>query len=105
VIAAADAPSAPRPRWLKTVMIVVSVGYAALFAFSLLLAMVSPFAFDSGDTPRNWNAFLAMISFPLVVIAGIVFGWCAYGFRRFIFIPVGFALPLVYLVIFFISFS
>ena len=96
---------APRPRWLKIVMILVSIGYAALFAFSLLMALTSVFAFDSGDTPRNWHAFFAMASFPLVVIAGAAFGWCAYLYRHFAFIPVGFALPFVYLIIFWFSFS
>jgi hypothetical protein len=96
---------APRPRWLLVVMVLLSVGYAGLLAFAILGAIVSPMMFDSGDTPRNWAAFGFALIFPVAVSLGAAVSWSGFGFRRYALIPIGVALPIVYMVVFWFSFS
>jgi hypothetical protein len=102
---AAVVPRARHPRWLLVTMIVLSVGYAGLFAFAVMGALVSPMVFDSGETPRNWAAFFCFLFFPVLVLMSAAMGWCGFGFRRYRLIPLGFALPVIFGVVFWFSFS
>ncbi len=99
------AATSARPRWLLVTMIVLSVGYAGLFAFSILGAMVSPMVFDAGETPKAWHAFFAFLFFPVLVLISVALSWCGFGFRRYVLIPVGCALPVIYGIVFWLSFS
>ncbi len=86
-------------------MILMSVGYAGLFVFTLLAAVTSPMVFDSGDTSRNWAAFFGLLFSPLLVLLSLAVAWCGFGYRRPWLIPLGFALPVLYGVAFWTSFS
>ncbi len=98
-------PPGKRPRWLLVTMIILTVGYVGLFAFAVFAAMMSPMVFDSGDTPRNWHAFFAFLFFPVLVLISIALGWCGFGYRRYRLIPLSFALPILYSISFWFSFS
>jgi hypothetical protein len=86
-------------------MILLSLGYAGLFAFSLLMAVMSPMVFDSGETTRNTAAFFTILFFPVLILIGGALGWRGFAVRRYGLIPVGFALPVIYAVVFWFSFS
>ena len=103
-----DAPAAPRPRqprWLLVTMIVMSIGYVGIFVFSLMMAITSPMMFDSGETSRAWAAVIGALIFPFFVIGNVALAWCGYGFRRRTLIPVGFTLPFLYMVVFWMYFA
>ena len=95
----------PRPRWLLLVMILMSVVYAGLFAFSLFAAAMSVMVFDAGETPQAWAAFGAFVFFPLLILASVTFAWCGFGFRRYLLIGPAFFLPIIYGVVFWFSLS
>ncbi len=86
-------------------MILLSVGYAGLFVFSILGAITSPMVFDSGETPQLWHAFFALLFFPVCVVTSVTLSWCGFGFRRYLLIPLGCALPVIYGIVFWLSFS
>jgi hypothetical protein len=92
-------------RGLLATMIVLTTGYAGLFAFSILAAIVSPMVFDSAHGPREWSAFFAFLFFPMLVLLSIGLSWYGYALYRYRLIPVGFALPILYGVVFWFSFS
>ncbi len=98
-------PLPPRPRWVLVGMILMSVIYTGVFAFSLLAALMSPMVFDSGDTPRNMSAFFAFLFFPLLILACVAFAWTGFGIRRYALIVPSFLLPAIYCIIFWFSFS
>ena len=96
------APPVPRPAhppWLLVVMILLSVGYALGFACSLVGLFISPFLFDSGDTPRNWHAFYLVVALPPIILLSAATSWCAYGFRKYLLIPLGLVLPVADVVV------
>ncbi len=107
-LADASLPSAlpaPRPQWLLVAMIVLTVGYAALFCFALLAALVSPMVFDSGESTKTWSAFFAFLFFPVLVLLALALAWSGFGFRRYLLIPIGVALPIAYCLVFWFAFS
>jgi hypothetical protein len=86
-------------------MIVMSVGYAGIFVFTVLTAITSPLMFDSGDTSRAWKAVIAALICPFFVAGNVALAWCGYGFRRRTLIPIGFALPFLYMAVFWLYFA
>ncbi len=86
-------------------MIILTTGYAGLFAFAVLSAVMSPLVFDSGQGAREWSAFFAFLFFPLFVLLGIGLSWYGFASYRYKMIPVGFALPLIYATVFWFTFS
>jgi hypothetical protein len=95
----------PRPRWLLVIMILLSIGYAGMFVLSALMVLTSPFVFDSGDNARNWSAFFMILLSPLVAILSTTMGWYGYARRRYGLIPLGLALPAIYVAIFWFTYS
>jgi hypothetical protein len=81
-------------------MILLSIGYGVGFACSIVGLFISPFLFDSGDTPRNWHAFYLVVALPPILVLGAAMSWCAYGFRKYWLIPLGPVLPVIDVVIF-----
>ncbi len=95
----------PRPGWLLAVMILLSLGYLGLFVFSALMVITSPMVFDSGDNARNWSAFFEILLSPIVIVLATVISWYGFGARRYLLIPLGPVLPVIYGAIFWFSYS
>jgi hypothetical protein len=60
---------------------------SALFGLSLIPAaamiVMSPMAFDSGETATIWRAVLLLWAYPFVVIAAIAGSWILFALRRY----------------------
>lgn len=86
-------------------MILLTVGYAGLFAFSVLGAITSPLVFDSGDTNRNWTAFVGFLLYPLFILGSLALAWIGFRRGRTAWIVTGFLLPIAYATVFWCVFS
>ncbi len=95
----------PRPGWLLVILILLSLGYLTLFALSAMMVLTSPLVFDSGDTARNRSAFFQILLSPVVVVLATVISWYGFGARRYLMIPLGPVLPVIYGAIFWFSYS
>jgi len=92
-------------RVLLIAMIVLTTGYAGLFGFAILAAIMSPMVFDAAHGAREWSAFFAFLLFPFLVLFSIGLAWYGYGSYRNRLIPIALALPLIYGAAFWLTFS
>lgn len=74
-------------RRLRRICLATLITTTALFALSLIPAgamiVMSPMAFDSGETPAIWRAVLILWAYPFVVILAIAGSWILFALRRY----------------------
>ncbi|HEY1837604.1 MAG: hypothetical protein WBQ17_17695 [Rhizomicrobium sp.] len=71
----------PRPGKLGLALVLETLLSGAFLILIVFPLMMSPMIFDSGETNSRWAFFTALWLSPLVVLAGIVAAWIAYGVR------------------------
>jgi len=64
-------------------LVVATCVYALRLPLAVLAALVSPMAFDSGDSPAAWVYLGLALSYPVLVIAALIAAWLLYRRRRY----------------------
>ncbi len=79
-------PTPVAPRRSRGVMIFLIVA-TVLFGLSLLPAamavMMSPMAFDAGESREAWTFVLSVWAYPVLVILGLLMAWIFYTARAY----------------------
>ncbi|HEY7215472.1 MAG TPA: hypothetical protein VIC28_12630 [Thermoanaerobaculia bacterium] len=79
-------PIPPPPRRSRGVRIYLIVA-TALFGLSLLpaamAALMSPMAFDAGESREAWTFVLLVWAYPVLVILGLLAAWILYAARAY----------------------
>ncbi|MBV9121247.1 MAG: hypothetical protein JOZ39_11110 [Chloroflexi bacterium] len=94
--AAAPVVLKPRPMWLMSWLILETAGAVLAFGFWVLLAITSPFMFDSGVTTGHVVEVSVVLGFGPVLVAGLTGAWVFFRARAprlsagFSAIPVGY---------------
>ena len=74
-------------RKLRRICLAILISTTVLFAPSLIPAgamiIMSPMAFDAGETPAIWRAVLILWAYPFVVLAAIAGSWILFALRRY----------------------
>jgi hypothetical protein len=74
-------------RKLRRICLATLITTSVLFGLSLIPAVamiiMSPMAFDSGQTATIWRAVLLLCAYPFVVIAAIAGSWILFALRRY----------------------
>lgn len=70
-----------RPLTL-VVLVVATVLYLLSLPFAVVAALMSPMAFDSGQSPAAWAYLGGALSYPLLVVAALIASWLLYRRRR-----------------------
>jgi hypothetical protein len=91
-----------------TLAIVMTIVWGVLLLPGALLAITSPFMFDSGENPFVWSLFWAALAFPILCVASIVGSWVAWrilkaspvGRKQYLSIAIAYMplVPAVYLI-------
>ena len=72
-----------RRRPLTLVVLVVATAiYLLTLPFALAAALMSPMAFDSGESPAAWAYLGGALSYPVLVVATLIAAWLLYRRRR-----------------------
>jgi hypothetical protein len=102
-VAPAENPSsAPRPKWAKIVMLVMTVVWLLALVPAGLFAMMFPFAFDQGVSPQATRVAVGLVGGPFVLIGALLLAWLLFAARWVKLALIALVLPLVYFVIFLI---
>jgi hypothetical protein len=70
-----------RPLTLVALIAATAV-YVLSLPFAVVAALMSPMAFDSGQSPAAWAYLGGALSYPIWVVAGLVSAWLFYRRRR-----------------------
>jgi hypothetical protein len=86
------------PRHHLIAMIVASVVYGIALPFTVMAAMFSPMASDSGVNTGVWIFIITMMTLPVAILAAVIAGWIFYATRMPRLMWVAIAFPLLWLV-------
>lgn len=89
-------PKRRKQRFTLIVLIIFTVIYLLLLVPAGLLAMMFPFAFDSGATTEAYTVAILLLTFPIALILAPIIAWILYKFKQYIAALVFILLPLVY---------
>ena len=71
-----------RPLTL-VVLVIATVVYLLTLPFAVVAALMSPMAFDSGQSPAAWAYLGGALSYPVLVVATLLAAWLLYRRRRY----------------------
>jgi hypothetical protein len=91
---------APRPKWAKTFMIIMTIVWALALVPAGLFAMMFPFAFDQGVSPEAVRVAVGLVGGPFALLGALLLAWLLFAARRIRLAVAAMFLPLVYFVIF-----
>ena len=76
--------SARRRRpWTFVALLGATVVYVVSLPFAILAAMMSPMAFDSGESPAAWALLGAALGYPFLAVATVIVAWVFYARGRY----------------------
>lgn len=102
-LTAAEKPQpAPRPKWAKIVMIVMTIIWLLALIPAGLFALMSPFAFDQGVSQQATTVAVGLVGGPFAIIGALLLAWLLFAARLIKPAVIAMLLPLVYYVIFLI---
>jgi hypothetical protein len=78
----APAP-ARRSRGVLIYLIVATIVFGLSLLPAAMAAMMSPMAFDSGESPEAWTLVLLVWSYPVLVLVGLLVAWILYASRAY----------------------
>lgn len=93
---------APRPKWAKIFMIIMTIVWLLALVPAGLFAMMFPFAFDQGVSPQATTVAVGLVGGPFALIGGLLLAWLLFAARLIKLAVVAMFLPLVYFVVFLI---
>ncbi|MFL1895987.1 hypothetical protein ACJRPK_09815 [Aquimarina sp. 2-A2] len=95
--------TAIKNKEVSNIYLVVCTILLTLLAFaSLPMAMMSPMLFDSPGSDENMSTvtlFVAVISFPLIVLFAIPGGWMLHHYKRYVLSKIAISLPILNIII------
>ena len=91
---------APRPRWAKITMLVMTIAWLLALVPAGLFALMSPFAFDQGASPQATRVAVGLIGGPFALIGSLLLAWLLFAARLIKPAVIAMLLPLVYFVVF-----
>ena len=71
-----------RRPWTLVVLVGATIVYIVSLPFAVVAALMSPMAFDSGQSPAAWAYLGGALSYPLLVVAALIAAWVLYRRRR-----------------------
>ncbi|MCU0509274.1 MAG: hypothetical protein MUC34_12945 [Anaerolineae bacterium] len=92
--------AAPRPRWAKIVMIVMTILWLIALLPAAGFALMFPFAFDQGPSQQATIVALGLVGGPFAIIGALLLAWLLFAARLVKLAVIAMFLPLVYFVIF-----
>ncbi|MFP5287984.1 MAG: hypothetical protein ACLGI9_19765 [Thermoanaerobaculia bacterium] len=82
-----NAQPVPAPARRSRGVLIYLIVATILFGLSLLpaamAAMMSPMAFDAGESPEAWALVLLTLSYPVLVLLGLLVAWILYARRAY----------------------
>jgi hypothetical protein len=70
-----------RPRAHLLAMIAATVIYITALPFSVMAAMFSPMASDSGISTGVWVIIYSLLTLPVAIVAALILGWIFFILR------------------------
>jgi hypothetical protein len=80
---AVPAPSPPRRRGTLVFLIVATIVFGLSLLPAAMFVLVSPMAFDSGESKEAWTFVLAVWAYPVLVLVGLIAAWIFYAVRLY----------------------
>lgn len=75
------APAPPRSRGVLIFLIVATIVFGLSLFPAAMAVMMSPMAFDAGESAQAWTFVLAVWTYPVLVIIGLIAAWIFYAGR------------------------
>ncbi len=92
--------AAPRPRWAKIVMIVMTTLWLIALLPAAGFALMFPFAFDQGVSQQATIVAVGLVGGPFAIIGALLLAWLLFAARLSKLAVIAMLLPLVYFVVF-----
>ena len=80
---AQPAPTPSRPRGVLIYLIVATIVFGLSLLPAALAVMMSPMAFDAGQSREAWTLVILVWAYPVLVIAGLLAAWILYSFKAY----------------------
>lgn len=93
---------APRPKWAKIAMIIMTIIWLLALVPAGMFALMSPFAFDQGVSPQATRVAVGLIGGPFALVGALLLAWLLFAARLIKPAVIAMFLPLVYFAVFLI---
>ena len=80
---AQPAPTPSRPRGVLIFLIVATIVFGLSLLPAAMAVMMSPMAFDAGQSREAWTLVVLVWAYPVLVIVGLVVAWILYAFKAY----------------------